>query len=121
MKHPEIEVRPRDRREGRGLDATDRAYLGILADAGQPFGLGTVAAVLGEEEANVSEVVESYLLRAGLIVKGLGVGHSSRPGGSTTSLEASETQGRHRDAPNAFPQLIAYPPGLSGVRAVCDP
>jgi Holliday junction resolvasome RuvABC ATP-dependent DNA helicase subunit len=77
--------------DDRGIDATDRAYLGILADAGQPVGLGTVAAVLGEEEANVSEVVESYLLRAGLIVKGLGVGHSPRPGGSTTSLEASET------------------------------
>jgi Holliday junction DNA helicase RuvB len=50
-----------------GLDSTDRAYLAIVANAGAPIGLDAVCAELGEETRTIEEVVEPYLLAAGLV------------------------------------------------------
>jgi len=50
-----------------GLEGTDRSYLTIVAAAGAPIGLDAVCAELGEERRTIEEVVEPYLLAAGLI------------------------------------------------------
>jgi Holliday junction DNA helicase RuvB len=50
-----------------GLDANDRAYLRVLADAGKPVGVGTLAAQLGQERGTIEAVVEPYLLETGLV------------------------------------------------------
>ncbi len=55
----------------RGLDRLDRAVLGALVGSfgGGPVGLTTLAVAVGEEPETVEEVVEPYLLRAGLLVR----------------------------------------------------
>ncbi|MDR3360474.1 MAG: Holliday junction branch migration DNA helicase RuvB [Bifidobacteriaceae bacterium] len=55
----------------RGLDRLDRAILDILARrfAGQPVGLSTLAAAVGEEPDTIETVVEPFLLREGLIAR----------------------------------------------------
>ncbi|MDA9129136.1 Holliday junction branch migration DNA helicase RuvB [Candidatus Gracilibacteria bacterium] len=53
----------------RGLDYLDRKYLSAIYKnfKGGPVGLGTLASVLGEEEATLEDVVEPYLLQIGFI------------------------------------------------------
>jgi Holliday junction DNA helicase RuvB len=55
----------------RGLDRLDRAILEVLVRrfAGQPVGLSTLAAAVGEEGDTIETVVEPYLLREGLIAR----------------------------------------------------
>jgi Holliday junction DNA helicase RuvB len=55
----------------RGLDRLDRAVLTALVGAfgGGPVGLTTLAVAVGEEPETVEEVVEPYLLRAGLLAR----------------------------------------------------
>lgn len=52
-----------------GLDATDRQVLKAMVDQfdGGPVGLSTLAAVTAEEERTLEEVVEPFLLKAGLL------------------------------------------------------
>ncbi len=52
----------------RGLDAVDRKILACLAaHEGQPVGLSTVAATVGEEEDTIEEVYEPFLIQAGYL------------------------------------------------------
>jgi Holliday junction DNA helicase RuvB len=53
----------------RGLDRLDRAILETLVRrfAGQPVGLTTLAAAVGEEPDTIETVIEPFLLREGLI------------------------------------------------------
>ena len=55
----------------RGLDRLDRAVLTALVRSfgGGPVGLTTLAVAVGEEAETVEEVVEPYLLRAGLLAR----------------------------------------------------
>ncbi len=55
--------------DDRGLDATDRAILDTIVTmfSGGPVGLGTIAAVLAEEEETIEDVYEPYLLQQGLL------------------------------------------------------
>jgi Holliday junction DNA helicase RuvB len=55
----------------RGLDRLDRAVLTTLVTSfgGGPVGLSTLAVAVGEEPETVEEVVEPYLLRAGLLAR----------------------------------------------------
>ena len=52
-----------------GLDRLDRAVLQALVSqfAGGPVGLSTLAIAVGEEMSTISEVVEPYLVRQGLL------------------------------------------------------
>ncbi len=52
-----------------GLDRTDRALLAVLIDQfnGGPVGLGTLAAILAEEEDTIEDVYEPYLMQSGLL------------------------------------------------------
>ncbi len=52
-----------------GLDRLDRAVLQVLVTqfGGGPVGLSTLAIAVGEEMATISEVVEPYLVRQGLL------------------------------------------------------
>jgi Holliday junction DNA helicase RuvB len=52
-----------------GLDRLDRSVLTTLVThfAGGPVGLSTLAIALGEEQDTLSDVVEPYLVRAGLL------------------------------------------------------
>lgn len=52
-----------------GLTKLDRAYLGILVEAGTPLGVSTMAASTGEGEDNLLQTIEPFLLRKGLIRK----------------------------------------------------
>jgi Holliday junction DNA helicase RuvB len=87
----------------RGLDRLDRAVLHALVSAfgGGPVGLTTLAVAVGEEPETVEEVVEPYLLRAGLLAR------TSR--GRVATLAA-------------FAHLGVQPPeGFAGVRAGSGP
>ncbi|MGE4159788.1 MAG: Holliday junction branch migration DNA helicase RuvB, partial [Planctomycetota bacterium] len=54
----------------RGLDATDRRILKVIAlSGGQPVGLKTIAASVGEDEETLQEVYEPYLLQEQFIMK----------------------------------------------------
>ena len=69
----------------KGLDYLDRKYLESIFKnfKGGPVGLGTLASVLGEEEATLEDVVEPYLLQIGFIertprgrkITGRGINH----------------------------------------------
>jgi Holliday junction DNA helicase RuvB len=52
-----------------GLDATDRALLTAVVDSfgGGPVGLGTLAAVLAEEQDTIEDVYEPYLMQQGYL------------------------------------------------------
>ena len=51
-----------------GLDAQDRAYLGVLCErVGCPVGVTTIAAQLGIERGVVESIIEPALMEAGLI------------------------------------------------------
>jgi Holliday junction DNA helicase RuvB len=53
----------------KGLDAFDRRYLALIAEAfgGGPVGLETLAAALGEPSDAIEEIVEPYLIQQGLV------------------------------------------------------
>tara|TARA_B100000579_G_scaffold396902_1_gene376061 strand:- start:877 stop:1938 length:1062 start_codon:yes stop_codon:yes gene_type:complete len=53
----------------RGLDTTDRSYLGLLINQykGGPVGLETLAAALGEDSTTLETVVEPYLMQIGFL------------------------------------------------------
>ncbi len=54
--------------DAQGLDAVDRKILACLArHDGQPVGLSTVAAAIGEEEDTIEEVYEPFLIQSGLL------------------------------------------------------
>ncbi|MGM9992953.1 MAG: Holliday junction branch migration DNA helicase RuvB [Candidatus Bruticola sp.] len=54
-----------------GLDSVDRRILDILINTykGQPVGLATLAAAVGEEPENLEDVYEPYLLASGFLLK----------------------------------------------------
>lgn len=55
--------------DARGLDALDHRYLRLIAEtfAGGPVGVETLAAALSEARDAIEEVIEPYLIQAGLI------------------------------------------------------
>ncbi len=55
--------------DGRGLDAMDRRYLGVIAEnfAGGPVGVETIAAALSEPRDTIEDIVEPYLIQQGLL------------------------------------------------------
>jgi Holliday junction DNA helicase RuvB len=54
--------------DDRGLCEMDRKILAVLArNGGQPVGLKTIAAVVGEEEDTIQDVYEPFLIRQGLM------------------------------------------------------
>jgi holliday junction DNA helicase RuvB len=55
--------------DSEGLDTTDRALLGAIVDSfgGGPVGLGTLAAVLAEEQDTIEDVYEPYLMQRGYL------------------------------------------------------
>ncbi len=87
----------------RGLDRLDRAVLDRAGRrfGGGPVGLTTLAVAVGEEPETVEEVVEPYLLRAGLLAA-----HLTRPGGHSRGLRAPRRRAaaaRRGHAPYAAP------------------
>lgn len=54
-----------------GLDSADRRYLGHIAEhyGGGPVGVETMAAALSEARDAIEEVIEPYLLQAGMIAR----------------------------------------------------
>ena len=76
----------------RGLDASDRRYLAVLAGQfqGGPVGVETLAAALSEESETLEDVLEPYLLQVGFIertprgrqVTAAGRSHLGLPGGT---------------------------------------
>jgi Holliday junction DNA helicase RuvB len=56
--------------DANGLEEMDRRVLELLArSAGQPHGLKTIAAAVGESEDTIEEVYEPHLLRSGFVQK----------------------------------------------------
>jgi len=57
--------------DGAGLDALDRAYLETLTTIydGGPVGVEAIAATMGEDVGTLQDVVEPYLLQAGLLAR----------------------------------------------------
>ncbi len=55
--------------DDRGLDAMDRRYLRLIAEAysGGPVGVETLAAALGEQRDVLEEVIEPFLLQQGML------------------------------------------------------
>ncbi len=53
----------------RGLDAFDRRYLSLIANAfaGGPVGVETIAAALGEARDAIEDIVEPYLMQQGFV------------------------------------------------------
>jgi Holliday junction DNA helicase RuvB len=53
----------------RGLDAFDKRYLRLIAEAfgGGPVGIETIAAALGEARDAIEETVEPFLLQQGFV------------------------------------------------------
>ena len=52
-----------------GLTRLDRAYLTVLAEAGVPLGVSTLSCTVGEDEDNLLQTIEPFLLRKGYIRK----------------------------------------------------
>ncbi|MDR1393805.1 MAG: Holliday junction branch migration DNA helicase RuvB [Bifidobacteriaceae bacterium] len=73
--------------DARGLDRLDRAILDVLVNRflGQPVGLSTLAAAVGEEADTIETVMEPFLLREGLI--------SRTPRGRTATAAAYQHLG----------------------------
>ncbi len=55
----------------RGLDALDRQLLSAMAEhhGGGPVGLQTMAATISEPVETIEDVVEPYLIQAGLLAR----------------------------------------------------
>ena len=71
-----------------GLDATDRRLLTTIVDAfaGGPVGLGTLAAILAEEEETIEDVHEPFLMQQGYLQR--------TPKGRMATKKAWERVGR---------------------------
>jgi Holliday junction DNA helicase RuvB len=54
-----------------GLDATDRRYIEVLRDRfhGGPVGLKTLATAMGENDKNIEDSIEPYLIMKGIVDK----------------------------------------------------
>ncbi len=52
-----------------GLMKQERKYLSILANSDVPVRLGTIAMMMGLHSRNISQTIEPYLFRSGLILK----------------------------------------------------
>jgi Holliday junction DNA helicase RuvB len=52
----------------RGLDPLDRRYLALVAD--RPVGIEAICAELGEDRSTITDAVEPWLMKAGLIARG---------------------------------------------------
>lgn len=74
--------------QGNGLDQMDHRILNFLVDAneGQPVGLETLAAALGESSSTLEDVYEPYLLQEGYLMR--------TPRGRVATLKAYEQLGR---------------------------
>jgi Holliday junction DNA helicase RuvB len=81
-----------------GLDEVDRNLMLALLDkyAGGPVGLGTLAAVLSEEEDAIEEMYEPYLMQIGMIDR--------TPRGRVATARAYEYFGR--EVPRRQPRLF---------------
>src|SRR6267143_1892538 len=81
-----------------GLDEVDRNLMIALLDkyAGGPVGLGTLAAVLSEEEDAIEEIYEPYLMQIGMIDR--------TPRGRVATQRAYEYFGR--ELPKRQPRLF---------------
>lgn len=55
-----------------GLDISEQRYLRVLSETREPVRLNVIASRLGLPPATVSRVVESFLIREGLVIKGDG-------------------------------------------------
>ncbi|MGH7390735.1 MAG: Holliday junction branch migration DNA helicase RuvB [Candidatus Rokuibacteriota bacterium] len=57
--------------DGRGLDRLDRRFLAAIIDhyGGGPVGIEAVAATINDEAESLTEMVEPYLLKIGLLVR----------------------------------------------------
>ncbi|MEM7498235.1 MAG: Holliday junction branch migration DNA helicase RuvB [Pseudomonadota bacterium] len=57
--------------DGLGLDGADRRYLSAMAEhyGGGPVGVETLAAVLSEARDAIEEVIEPFLMQAGLVAR----------------------------------------------------
>ncbi len=57
--------------DSQGLDCLDHTYLETLADIyqGGPVGVEAIAATMGEDSGTLEDVVEPYLLQAGLLAR----------------------------------------------------
>ena len=57
--------------DGIGLDSADRRYLMQIAEhyGGGPVGVETMAAALSEARDAIEEVIEPYLMQAGMIAR----------------------------------------------------
>jgi Holliday junction DNA helicase RuvB len=75
-----------------GLEELDRRILRCLARAGQPVGLKTIAAAVGESEDTIEDVFEPHLLRQGLIHK-TSRGRTIAPAGRAALGSASADRG----------------------------
>ena len=55
--------------DARGLDAFDKRYLKLIAEAfgGGPVGIETIAAALGEARDAIEEIVEPFLMQQGFV------------------------------------------------------
>lgn len=73
-----------------GLTKTDLRYLSALVETGCPLGLATLAAQLNESPQTVSQAIEPFLMRKGLVRKG--------PRGRVALPRAFDKVGRREDA-----------------------
>jgi Holliday junction DNA helicase RuvB len=91
-----------------GLDAMDRRYLRIIADSylGGPVGVETLAAVLAEQRDMVEDVIEPYLIQAGLVQR--------TPRGRMLTLAAWRTLGLKPPSDLAARQLDLLAPASEG-------
>ncbi len=55
--------------DNNGLTKLDRAYLAILAEATVPLGISTLASAVGENEDNLLQAIEPFLIRKGYVRK----------------------------------------------------
>lgn len=53
-----------------GLTKVDVAYLTALVEAGEPLGLSTLSASIGESEETLAQAIEPFLIRKGYVRKG---------------------------------------------------
>jgi Holliday junction DNA helicase RuvB len=88
-----------------GLDRLDKAVLKALVESfgGGPVGLSTLAVAVGEQPDTVEEVVEPFLVRAGLLAR--------TPRGRVATAAAWQHLGR-KPPNNAFGTNFGGPPDL---------
>jgi Holliday junction DNA helicase RuvB len=69
-----------------GLDSLDRRYLTVVSE--RPVGLEAICAELGEDKSTIEDVVEPFLMQAGLIKRG-GKGRLATEAGRTHLAEVA--------------------------------